>query len=113
MLVLCAFRRFLHLLQIYNSENFSTNDRRIFIRNSCEAIVMLVAFVSHLMVSSLNGWSCFRNSFDLDRKGQQLVALLSGIQMLLIYVSITKNNRRINYAVERLNNTVKNRKKCS
>lgn len=109
MQVLRAFRKLLHICQVFNSENFSKHDQRIFIRNLCKAIVVFLAFSSHVMVTFFNSLSCSQSDFDLAQNGQQLVALLAGFQMLLIFVSITKKNRRINNAVECLQSAIGNR----
>lgn len=109
MQVFQAFRPFLHILQVFNMDNFINYDLQIILRSIYKALVIIILLLSLCVVSSLNAWCYFKDELSFVQNVQQISAALGAIQMFVIFMSISKNNHQISDGIESLQTTVKNR----
>lgn len=110
--VLHGFRPCVRLLKVFNLDNFSNNQPCIIRQNLLHATGIFLLFSSHFMSLVFNLTSCFNNELALDEIAFKLVVFLCETQQFLVFVSLTKTNRRIAGSIDRLQRAVENRNCC-
>lgn len=96
--VLAAYKPFLHILTIYDSKNFESQEWRIRFRNTCQAIALLILYIGSVIAMYCDISFCFRNNFNVAHIALPFGIMINIIQLTIAYTSI----RLKNYLVDRV-----------
>lgn len=105
-----AFDSFLRILKVYNSENFRRNDRRENVRNFCFALGVFVSSLLIVNMITFGIWYLFDNNGDFTKFIVSGPIVLSIVQILIAYITLTWKNREVDETVKQLQDIVDLRK---
>lgn len=98
--------RFRPLIRILSAYNINNNDS-FQILTTLIVSVFLFAMTSTIILVI---WFCFDHNFILNEVSFALPIFVGGIQMLLIFVYLAKDNQMINKTIDRLQDIIELRK---
>lgn len=104
--VLEKYQPFARLLAVFNTDNFVTIDRHLFL----QAASMSTLLLSLLMGFCFAGWSSIFQRTEWSERAYEFAAALSLMQQFVIYVLMGRNNRQITGALKQLQQLVDERK---
>lgn len=107
-----AFRPFLTILTIFESNNFYTTNQRMFIRNLSRAFGVTLVFSGYVCLFLSGGiLACIQHNFDLNVVAQPLSFFISGIQVPYYYGILFWKSDKIIGTLEYLHRIVEKRER--
>lgn len=100
--VFSAYKPLLHILTIYDMNNFQNQTRPILIRNICQAISLSIIFVSVTVALICDAWYFIDQHFHLADIALALGILISVTQLAITYISIRMKNDLANEVIAAL-----------
>lgn len=107
--VFSSFRPFLHILNIYDWKRFQIQDRRLLLRNICEALVVSVFALAFIAANLCNVWYCLSHSFNVAQIPLAIAILINQLQFVITYIAIRRKNDLINEIIAGIGEIVNKR----
>lgn len=104
-----AFRPFLRISNIFDSVNFQSPNRSIFIQNTRNAIGFAILIFGFSLTMVSDAWYCISLKFDLSIAAVPLGVLINPNQIAITYITIQWKLRLTNELIEKLNGIVNER----
>lgn len=107
--VLNEFRDFSQILSLYNRERFQNTNQEKLQLNILLAVIFLIFLLSLGMLLVIAIWFCFDCNFEISQIGFPLSMCFYILQLLLMYISMASNNRKISDTVNHLQRVIDDR----
>lgn len=108
--VLAAYKPFLHILTIYNWNNFETQKWHIWIRNACQAFVLMMLYIATIVAMLCDAWYCFRSSFHVADIALPFGIMINILQLAITYISIRMKSHLVDEVIASLEKIIIHRK---
>lgn len=109
--VMKAFKPYMRILRIYDTDNYHGHDFRTIIGNIIFAIMIsFFTMVSFPIIIVCGVWLCVDLDFDLNKISSTAPITIHTLQYLLVYISFTLRNTEIQDTINRLQSIVNRRK---
>lgn len=105
-----AYRPFLHILTIYDSKNLRNPDRRVRIRNICQAIVVSVFALDFIAAVVCNTLYCLDYNFDVAQVAFSIGIISNSLQVSITCILFQMKNDLVDKVISDIGQLVNERK---
>lgn len=104
--IISEYRPFLRILKAFNINNYRYNDRRLCRSNLLILLYTVTLATAEILEFILGVWHFFDHGFILKKIASALPLLISSVQVLSSYATLSLKNHEIDQVLENLQNTI-------
>lgn len=110
-IVLNAFSPYLHILKAFNADNFHQKDWRTIFHSIFDAFISAMIIFLIPFYCGLDFWNLIDIGADMKKIVVALPLIITGFQIVIIYIALVLANHTISEAINRLQKAI-DRRKC-
>lgn len=107
--IISEYRPFLRILKAFNIDNYRNNDRHIFWNNLLILLFTITLATAEILEFVLGVWHFFDHGFILRKIANALPLLISSVQVLSSYATLSMKNHEIQRVLDNLQETIDKR----